>query len=86
MTAAIALEGIVLRYGDQTALDGFTLAAEPGEVLALLGPSGCGKTSVLRLVLGFAAPATGRVRLHGDRLRGRLVWICAPDGSECWTL
>jgi iron(III) transport system ATP-binding protein len=66
MTAAISLEGVLLRYGERAVLDGFALEVEPGEVVALLGPSGCGKTSVLRLVLGFAAPAKGSVHLAGE--------------------
>lgn len=66
MTAAIAFENIVLRYGDRSVLHDFTLAVEPGEVVALLGPSGCGKTSALRLVLGFVAPSRGSIRLAGE--------------------
>ncbi|MGG5819309.1 ATP-binding cassette domain-containing protein [Falsiroseomonas sp. HW251] len=38
----------------------------PGEVWAVLGPNGIGKTSLLRAVLGLAAPATGRVLLDGQ--------------------
>jgi iron(III) transport system ATP-binding protein len=66
LSAAIALEDVVLRYGDRTALDGFALSVGRGEVVALLGPSGCGKTSVLRLVVGLVAPGSGRVRLFGE--------------------
>jgi iron(III) transport system ATP-binding protein len=70
MTAAIALDDVVVRYGSRAVLDGFTLAVEPGEVVALLGPSGCGKTTVLRLVLGFIVPSRGRVRLLGEVVSG----------------
>jgi ABC-type Fe3+/spermidine/putrescine transport system ATPase subunit len=66
VSAAIALEAVMLRYGDRGVLHRFTLAVEAGEVVALLGPSGCGKTSILRLVLGFMAPDAGSVRLLGE--------------------
>lgn len=79
MTAAIALESVVLRYGDRPVLDGFTLAVEPGEVVALLGPSGSGKTSVLRLVLGFVAPAQGRVHLAGEVVSGDRKILMPPE-------
>jgi ATP-binding cassette subfamily B protein len=49
----------------QPALDGFTLAIEPGETVALVGPSGAGKTSVLQLLLRFYAPQSGVIRLDG---------------------
>ena len=63
MTAAVALEGVTLAYGDRKALDEVTLSVAPGEVLALLGPSASGKTSLLRAVLGLAVPTSGTVRL-----------------------
>lgn len=66
MTAAIDLEGITLRYSERRVLDGLSLTVERGEVLALLGPSGSGKTSVLRVILGFATPEAGAVRLSGE--------------------
>ena len=66
MTAAIDLEGITLRHSERRVIDGLSLTVEPGEVLALLGPSGSGKTSVLRIILGFATPETGAVRLSGE--------------------
>jgi len=37
-------------FGKTTALDGFNLVAEPGEVVALLGPNGAGKTTFVRAV------------------------------------
>lgn len=66
MTAAISLENVTLRYPGRVVLDNFSLAVECGEMVALLGPSGSGKTSVLRVILGFATPETGAVRLSGE--------------------
>ena len=66
MSAAIALDGISLALGGEPVLSAVSLAVAEGEVVALLGPSGSGKTSLLRLVLGFVAPASGAVRLHGS--------------------
>ncbi|MGD9527600.1 MAG: sulfate/molybdate ABC transporter ATP-binding protein [Pseudonocardia sp.] len=43
-----------------------TLAAEPGEVLAVLGPNGSGKSTVLGALAGLIRPDEGWVRV-GDR-------------------
>ncbi len=82
MSSAIAIEGIRLRYAGRLVLDGLSLTIEPGEVLTLLGPSGSGKTSVLRVVLGFATPETGTVRLSGEvaSREGRLLVLPEDRG------
>jgi sulfonate transport system ATP-binding protein len=49
--------------GTNPVLDGLTLSAEPGEIVALLGPSGCGKSTILRMVGGLEAPSAGRIEI-----------------------
>ena len=63
--ARVELDGLVRVYGTVRALDGFSLAIEPGEFIALLGPSGCGKTTALRSLAGFERPDAGRVVVDG---------------------
>jgi ABC-2 type transport system ATP-binding protein len=62
---AAALEGVTQRFGGRTALSRLTLNLEPGSAVGLLGPNGAGKTTALRLLLGFATPTEGTVRLRG---------------------
>jgi spermidine/putrescine transport system ATP-binding protein len=68
--AAIAVEGVVKRFGSATALDGVSLEIEPGTFVSLLGPSGCGKTTLLRIIGGFETPDSGSVTIHGLRVDG----------------
>lgn len=57
---------LVLDYGRTRALDGITLAVEPGELLALVGPSGSGKTSLLHCLSGMIRPDAGRILFKGQ--------------------
>jgi ATP-binding cassette subfamily C protein CydD len=48
------------------ALDGLSFRVMPGETLVLSGASGAGKSSVLRLLMGFQRPDSGRIALNGQ--------------------
>jgi putative spermidine/putrescine transport system ATP-binding protein len=62
---AVALEDVVKRFGDVTAVDGISLDILAGEFFSLLGPSGSGKTTCLRMIAGFEMPTSGMIRLDG---------------------
>jgi putative spermidine/putrescine transport system ATP-binding protein len=63
--APVVFENLTRRFGATTALDRFSLAIAPGELVALLGPSGCGKTTALRVLAGFERPDIGRILVDG---------------------
>ncbi|MDM7854832.1 ABC transporter ATP-binding protein [Cellulomonas alba] len=52
------------------ALEDFTLAVAPGELVTVVGPSGCGKSTLLDLVTGLSAPTAGRILLDGRPVTG----------------
>ena len=62
---AVAIEGLVVRYGELTAVDGVWFTAESGEVTALLGPNGAGKTTTVETAEGYRRPDAGSVRVLG---------------------
>lgn len=68
---AIALHGVVQRFGAQTVLDGVELSIAAGERHALIGPNGAGKSTLFGVIAGATRPTRGRVVLHGVDLRGR---------------
>ncbi len=58
-----------LRTG-QTVLRDITLAAEDGELLAIVGPSGCGKSTLLRSIAGLDHVTSGEIRIGGRLVNG----------------
>ena len=66
----LAVDGLVVRYGEVTAVDGVDLAVADREVVCVLGPSGCGKTTLLRAIAGLEPPSAGRITWDGADLAG----------------
>ena len=71
---ALAVAGLTLAFGARTVLRDFSLQVAPREKVVLAGPSGSGKSSVLACLLGFLAPAAGRIEIAGEPLTPRSVW------------
>jgi len=79
-TPLLELEGLTLRFGPVTALDGLTMQVAAAEIVAVVGPNGAGKTSVLNCVNQLYRPSGGSVRLAGTELTGRRPWNVARLG------
>ncbi|WP_119294759.1 ATP-binding cassette domain-containing protein [Streptomyces sp. YIM 130001] len=73
---AVRAEGLIKRYGEQRALDGFDLAVRRGTVHGLLGPNGAGKTTAVRILSTL-------IRLDGGRAVVAGVDVAAdPRGAR----
>ena len=48
-----------------TALDGFSLRVEQGEIFGFLGPNGAGKTTAIHIAVGLMFPSSGHGRMLG---------------------
>ncbi len=62
----LRIDGLTVRFGAVTALDGLDLIVRRGELFVLLGGSGSGKTTLLRAVGGFVRPSAGSITLDGN--------------------
>ncbi|MGZ5399805.1 MAG: ABC transporter ATP-binding protein [Nocardioides sp.] len=65
----ITVEGVTKAYGDFTAVDDVSFAAQPGRITGFLGPNGAGKSTTLRVVVGLTPPQSGVARVLGRRFR-----------------
>ena len=60
MTAVVRAESLTKRFGEVSAVTDLSFVLEAGTITGFLGPNGAGKTTTLLMVLGLAAPTSGR--------------------------
>jgi ABC-2 type transport system ATP-binding protein len=60
MPPVVVAESLTKRFGKVLAVDDLSFVLEAGTITGFLGPNGAGKTTTLRMVLGLAAPTSGR--------------------------
>src|SRR3954452_8338415 len=64
---SVVIEGLTVRFGGVTPLDGVSVTFEPG-TCGVIGPNGAGKTTFFNVLSGFVNPASGSVHAFGDDL------------------
>jgi ABC-2 type transport system ATP-binding protein len=64
LTAVVA-ESLTKRFGSVVAVDDLSFTLQTGTITGFLGPNGAGKTTTLRMLLGLAAPTSGRSLVLG---------------------
>ncbi len=63
---ALLFDKVSIGYEDFTVLEGLSVRAEAGEVLAIMGASGSGKTTFLRVAIGQIPVKKGQVSIFGE--------------------
>jgi ABC-2 type transport system ATP-binding protein len=66
---AIAVAGLVKRFGGRAVVDEVSLTVAKGEIAGFLGPNGSGKTTTIRLMCGLLTPDAGEGRVLGHDIR-----------------
>ena len=80
MSARLEVFDVVRTFGGVRAVDGATLAVEPGSITGLIGPNGAGKSTLFNCISGFLRPQSGRVLLDGGRIDRRAPHRIARAG------
>ena len=66
----VTVTNISLVEQGTTIIAPISFAVGVGQRVALAGASGAGKSTLLQLIAGLAQPATGEIRIAGERVRG----------------
>ena len=64
--AMIRVEEVSKQYASTKAVNQLSFAVNKGEIFALLGPNGAGKSSLVRMLVGFTKPDSGKVSIQLD--------------------
>ncbi len=63
---AILFENVSFGYSSQAILEDVNFRVLKNEIISIVGPNGGGKTTLLRLMLGFIKPRSGRILIKGE--------------------
>lgn len=59
----ISLENVNFSYQNTPVLKNVSFAIEQGEFVGVIGPNGGGKTTLLKLLMGFLKPSSGKIEI-----------------------
>jgi ABC-2 type transport system ATP-binding protein len=66
MEHVIEVEHLAHRYGQRAIYTDLNFTIPPGKVYGLLGKNGVGKTTLIKILMGFLRPESGRCRVFGE--------------------
>ena len=61
----LELAKVTKHFGGLAAVNGVTMKADDGEILAIVGPNGAGKSTLLKLIVGLEVPTSGTISFAG---------------------
>jgi len=76
------VEHLRKEFGAVVAVDGVTLHADGGEVVALVGDNGAGKSTVVNCLAGVHPPTSGQILLQGAAVQFRHPLEARRQGIE----
>ena len=65
MESAINLEHVFFSYQNTVVLKDICFRIDLGEFVGIIGPNGGGKTTLLKIIMGFLKPLSGKVEVFG---------------------
>ena len=84
---AVAMRGVMKRFGAVQAVNGLDLSVPSGTCYGLLGPNGAGKSTAMRILTGLAIADAGRIDVLGyhlpaqSKLARAHMGVCPQDSN-----
>lgn len=66
--SALTMENLTKRFNEHDAVNGISLAVNPGEIVTLKGQIGAGKTTLIKLAAGLLQPTSGMISVMGEQI------------------
>ncbi|MGA8180968.1 MAG: ATP-binding cassette domain-containing protein, partial [Desulfobacterales bacterium] len=64
----LRVDGLVKKFGELKALNGFSITVGKGRIVGLAGPNGSGKTTVINVISGIYKPDGGSIEFDGESI------------------
>ena len=64
----IKIEHLTKKFGDAVVLDDISMELVPGKIYGLVGRNGSGKTMLMKHILGFVHPTSGKILVDGKEI------------------
>ena len=82
----LSAESLACIRGGRLVFRDLSFRADAGQLLSVEGANGAGKTSLLRMLAGFLAPASGTIRFgdvsDGEERGKHVGWLGHQDGAK----
>lgn len=66
--ALLELNQVTKHFGGLAAVNGVTVNANDGEIIAIVGPNGAGKSTLLKLIVSLETPTRGTIHFGGKNI------------------
>ncbi len=66
----VSVQNVKKHFHDRVVVNGISLEADEGDLVALIGPSGCGKSTLLRCINGLETIDDGQIQVFQTTLKG----------------
>lgn len=68
MSAAISVQNVSKRFGEETVLTDVSHEFEEGKIHGIVGNNGSGKTVLMKCICGFLVPTKGKIFVNGKQV------------------